>query len=62
MSGAILERKPRYSLNDELAYLFIDDNMIRCHSFIEGIKSGLEDYRQGKMKPWADVKKELGYG
>lgn len=62
MSGAVLERKPRYSLSDELASSFINDNMSHCHSFIEGIRKGLEDYRQGKMRPWADVKKELGYG
>ena len=62
MSGAVLDQKSRYSLIDELASSFIDDNMSRCHSFIEGIKKGLKDYSQGKMKPWADVKKELGYG
>lgn len=59
MSGAVLERKPRYSLIDELASSFIDENMSHCHSFIEGIRRGLEDYRQGKMRLWADVKKEL---
>jgi hypothetical protein len=27
--------------------------------FIAGVQRGLQDYRQGKMRPWADVKKEL---
>jgi len=62
MSGAVLDQKPRYSLIDELASSFIDDNMTHYHSFIQGIKNGLKDYRQGKMRPWDDVKKELGYG
>lgn len=62
MSGTVLERRLGYALIDELASLFIDDNLSHCHSFIEGIRKGLEDYRRGKMRPWADVKKELGYG
>jgi predicted transcriptional regulator len=33
----------------------------RRDKFLAGIKRGLEDYRQGKMKPWAEVKRDLGY-
>ena len=27
----------------------------------EGIRRGLEDYREGRLRSWEEVKKELGY-
>ena len=31
-----------------------------AREFIEGCKRGLKAAREGKVKPWAQVKKELG--
>ncbi|KKN84472.1 hypothetical protein LCGC14_0289340 [marine sediment metagenome] len=28
--------------------------------FMGGVRRGLEDYRAGRMRPWSEVKKELG--
>lgn len=29
---------------------------------VAGLREGLKDYREGRMRPWEDVKKELGLG
>ena len=57
-----IERKEEHTMSDELASSFVNEHMNHCVSFIEGLKKGLEDYRQGKLRPWAEIKKELGYG
>jgi len=28
--------------------------------FMDGVKRGLESYHRGDVRPWAEVKKELG--
>lgn len=61
MTGAVIDRKEKYIISDELASSFMSEHIYHCASFIEGVKRGLEDYRQGKLRPWAEVKKELGY-
>jgi len=61
MTGTVIAREEKYTISDELAASFMSEHMNHCASFIEGVKRGLEDYRQGKLRPWAEVKKELGY-
>ncbi len=41
---------------DELPYHSVEAK----EEIIEGTKRGVEAYKQGKIKPWPDVKKELG--
>lgn len=31
-----------------------------AQEFIEGVKRGVKDSRLGKVRPWSEVKKELG--
>lgn len=61
MTGTVIDREEKYTMSDELAFSFVSEYMHHCTSFIDGVKRGLEDYRQGKLRPWAEVKKELGY-
>ena len=59
-SVGLLERQiigKRTSLNDCLSgYIKSDDN------FMDGIRAGVRDCKEGKLKPWAQVKKELRIG
>lgn len=61
MTGTVTDRNEKYTATDELASSFLSEHMNQCASFIEGVKRGLEDYRQGKLRPWSEIKKELGY-
>jgi hypothetical protein len=61
MTGIVTFREEKYTISDEVASSFMSEYMNQYASFVEGIKRGLEDYRQGKLRPWAEVKKELGY-
>jgi hypothetical protein len=61
MTGTVIDREEKYTIRDELASSFVSEYMNGYAGFIESVKRGLEDYRQGKLIPWAKVKKELGY-
>jgi len=60
-TGAVIDQNRIYTMSDEQAFSFISEYMNHYVSFIEGVKGGLEDYRQGKLRPWPEIKKELGY-
>jgi len=45
------------SINDCLA------NHIKSDSdFMDGIRRGLKDCKEGRVRPWSQIKKELGIG
>lgn len=61
MSGAelLLVRKPTFELSfhDYLAeYIKADTD------FMDGIRRGVADCKEGRVTPWVEVKKELGIG
>ena len=52
---SIIERKDSVSLNDHIAeYIKADKD------FIEGIRKGVQACKEGKIRDWAEIKKELG--
>lgn len=59
MTGAVLERAKQ--AHSGLLDIFAMEHMNDCANFVEGTKRGLKDYREGKLIPWARVKKDLGY-
>ncbi|KKN65868.1 hypothetical protein LCGC14_0476850 [marine sediment metagenome] len=62
MGGVDLLVRPRSnrykaSLNDCLA-----DHIKSDSDFIDGIRRGLKDCKEGRVKPWSQIKQELGIG
>ena len=52
---ATIERKGHVSLNDHIAgYVKADSE------FIEGIRKGVQACKEGKIRRWAEIKKEMG--
>jgi hypothetical protein len=51
---AIIERRGSVSLNDHIAEYVKAD-----HEFIEGIRKGVRACREGKVRHWAEIKREL---
>lgn len=51
----VAERKGHVSLNDHIAEYIKADR-----EFMEGIRKGVQACREGKVRRWADIKKELG--
>lgn len=45
------------SLNDCLAYYVKSDT-----NFMDGIRAGVRDCKEGRLKSWAQIKKELRIG
>ena len=60
-SVELLERqvssRHNMSLNDCLADYIKSDS-----DFVDGIRRGLRDCKEGRLKPWPQIKKELGIG
>jgi hypothetical protein len=51
----VAENHVHVSLNDHIAtYMHNDDE------FMDGIKKGVKDCKLGRVKPWKQVKEELG--
>jgi len=62
MTGVVAVLEKEGTINSELVAVFMREHINDCVSFIEGVKRGLKDYREGKLILWTEVKKELGYG
>lgn len=62
MGGAsVMER--RGPLSREVPFnRYVADYMIHNKDLLTGIREGLEARRQGKVRPWRDIKKELSIG
>lgn len=60
-SVELLERqvssRRNVSLNDCLA-----DHINSDSGFVDGIRRGVRDCKEGRLKPWSQIKKELGIG
>ncbi len=52
---ATIERKGHVFLNDHIAAFMKADK-----EFMEGIRRGVQACREGKVRRWAEIKKELG--
>jgi len=50
---AVAERKNQ-TLNNQLASFMKSDS-----SFMEGIKKGAKACKEGRVRPWIDIKREL---
>ena len=62
MGGAsVMER--RSSLSREVPFnRYVADYLSYNKELLIGIREGLEARRQGKVRPWRDIKKELSIG
>jgi hypothetical protein len=52
---AVIERKGQVSLNDHIAEYVKADK-----EFISGIRKGVRACKEGKVRRWVEVKRELG--
>ena len=51
----VIDRKGHVSLNDHIAEYVKADK-----EFMDGIRKGVRACCEGRVRPWAEVKKELG--
>jgi len=52
---AVIERKNHISLNDHIVEYMKADK-----EFMDGIRKGVRACCEGKVRPWSEVKRELG--
>lgn len=60
--GAMVVTAVRANVYREAPRPSMGDMVLLSPSFVEGIKEGIEDYHEGRIESWNQVKKELGIG
>ena len=62
MSGLELLMPDRGKVHGVTFHEHVSSYIRGSHDFMGGIRRGLADCREGRIKPWSKIKKELGIG
>ncbi len=59
MSGAML-LDPRERAHSQSFDRYITEYMIRDDEFMDGVRRGIVDWREGRVTPWKELRSRLG--